>query len=381
MRIKTDKESLVRYLLIVAIILVSGAAFVLYFTKVMPELGAILRFIGILITPFAVAWLAAVITAPLTDALIHKLHFPPSLAVLLVILIFFAVIGALIFLFVSVLVDVLGSMAQYIIDLNDMEGNLMDVVTDLYSRLGLDSQQVLAVLDQFKDKIIQFASGGFGVLVDIAKATPGAFVLVFVTLVAVFYWCRDEKKIIPVLCKAFPRKWRDNAGNTYYSFSSVIGKYIRAQLILISISFVLCLAGFFILGVDSAVAMALFTAVLDIIPVLGPGTLLVPWGVVAICLGDVRLGIGLIILFVVVSVVRNILQPKVVGDSIGLHPLAALAAIFVGMKAFGIMGLILGPVLLAVAMGAYRSYKQHRAETLPEKGAQEENSEVSGDNQ
>ncbi|MBQ1501599.1 MAG: sporulation integral membrane protein YtvI [Firmicutes bacterium] len=355
--IKTDKESLIRYLLIAAFLLVSGAVCVVYYRDVLPVLGTILRFIGVLISPFAFAWLTAVITKPLTGFFADKLRLPRTVAVLLSMLLFFAVIAALIILFVSVLVDLLGSIAAFAGDVSQISSTINDFLSSIYDKLGLNPDQVTSVIDQAKEKLISFASNAAGWLVDVAKATPEAFVWLFVTLVAVFYWCRDEKKIVPVLCRVLPRDMREDGSRTYFSFSKVLGQFIRAYMILIAISFVLCIIGFYILKVKAPFAIALFTAMLDIIPVLGPGTLLVPWAVVCFITGNVNLGIGLLILYVVITVIRYILQPKVMGDSMGMHPLAALAAIFIGMKLFGIVGLILGPIILAVLIGVYRSRK------------------------
>ena len=145
---------------------------------------------------------------------------------------------------------------------------------------------------------------------------------------------------------------------TYDNFSNVIGQYIRAQLILITISFVICTVGFTIIGAESPLAMGLFTGVMDIIPVLGPGTLIIPWAVWSFIVGDIGFGIGLLIIYVIVSVTRYILEPKIVGDRVGLHPLAALAAIFIGMKLFGLIGLILGPIVLAVILAMLKARRQ-----------------------
>ena len=367
MHIRKDKDTLIRYLLVGAVLLLFGLVFVLYYDRVLPHLGDIIRFIGVLISPFAIAWLVCIITKPLNRLLIDKLHFPRTLAVLLVMIFVFALISALILLFISVLANVLANLADYAKNLSYYTDDISNFIDAVYDKLGLDNRHISEILDQFKDKIADFASKGLGVVVSVAKSTPGAVVLVFVTLVAVFYWCRDEEKVVPVLCNALPRRWREKARHTYDSFSHIIGRYIRAQLILISISFLLCTIGFTVLGVKGALAMGLFTAVLDIIPVLGPGTLMVPWAIWSFITDNVGFGIGLLVLYAIVSTVRYILEPKIVGDSVGLHPLAALAAVFIGMKMFGIVGLILGPITLAVIMAAYRSHKAAKSGKLIEK--------------
>ena len=356
--LKTDKDSLVRYLLIVTIILVAGAAFAVFFEKVFPELGVIFRFIGVLITPFAIAWLAAIITRPLNDVLVKKLHFPPTLSVLLIMLIFFGIVSLLIVLVISVLADVLTGLAHYVGSLDIQAQDISDFINDLFSKLNIDFEQINVYLEQLKDQVVSWATQGVNIIWSVVSATPEAIVLVLVTLVAVFYWCRDEEKVKKVICNALPVKFRNRAVVTYDNFSNVIGQYIRAQLILITISFVICTVGFTIIGAESPLAMGLFTGVMDIIPVLGPGTLIIPWAVWSFIVGDIGFGIGLLIIYVIVSVTRYILEPKIVGDKVGLHPLAALAAIFIGMKLFGLIGLILGPIVLAVILAMLKARRQ-----------------------
>ena len=105
---------------------------------------------------------------------------------------------------------------------------------------NIDYEQIAVYLEQVKDLVVSWATQGVNILLSVAKATPEAIILIFVTLVAVFYWCRDEEKVKGVLCNALPVKFRHRAVATYDNFSTVIGQYIRAQLILITISFVIC---------------------------------------------------------------------------------------------------------------------------------------------
>ncbi|NLF80109.1 MAG: sporulation integral membrane protein YtvI [Clostridia bacterium] len=358
MIIKQDKDTLIRYLLIAAIILVTGAAFVLFFDKVIPQIGALFRFVGVLLLPFAIAWLAAVITRPFNQFMIKRLRMPPSLAILLMMLLFFGIIALLVILVISVLAHLLSAIAVYASGLEQLPHQAMAFLGDVYTRLDLDSSQVNEYLSRYQEQIVRWASQGLSLLFSVVKGTPAALLLVFVSLVAVFYWCRDEAKVRNVICSVLPLKYRQRGFDTYDRFSTVIGQYIRAQLILITISFVLCTIGFAIIGAERPFAMGLFTGVLDIIPVLGPGSLIVPWAIWALASGKIGFGVGLIIIYAIVSGARYILEPKIVGDRVGLHPLAALAAIFIGLKMFGLAGLILGPITLAVIMAAWRARKQ-----------------------
>jgi|GEM_PF-419835 len=357
---RLDKETLLRYLLIGALLLVGTATFVLFFDTALPLLEKVVRYVGVLISPFAVAWLAAVFTRPATRWLTRKLHFPRSLSVLLMELLLLGVITALVMLMLAVLADVLGDLAHYVANMERYVGDIGIRVDALFERIGMDYSTIENYLEQLKDKVASLASQGMNMALSVVRGTPGAMVWFFVVLVAVFYWCRDEEKVSEALSGAFPVKIRANARRTYDDISTVIGGYIRAWALLVTVSTTLCIVGLTVIGAKSPLAMGLFAGIMDIIPILGPGTLIVPWAVWSLATGNFGFGIGLLVLYGVVSATRYILEPKVVGDRVGLHPLAAMAAIFIGMKLFGVVGLILGPIVLAVLMTMHRAQRKHK---------------------
>jgi predicted PurR-regulated permease PerM len=101
------------------------------------------------------------------------------------------------------------------------------------------------------------------------------------------------------------------------------------------------------LRVPYAFILALLTALVDFLPLLGTGIILIPWAIVSLLLGEVRLGVGLLVLYAVSSVIRQILEPKLIGDGLGLHPLLSLAAMYSGLRLFGVWGMILAPLAVA----------------------------------
>ncbi|NMA69916.1 MAG: sporulation integral membrane protein YtvI [Desulfitobacterium sp.] len=122
--------------------------------------------------------------------------------------------------------------------------------------------------------------------------------------------------------------------------------FLKAQVILSTITYILCLVGLLILGVKYALVIALLIVIVDILPILGTGSVLVPWGLFSFTRGEFFLGFGLIILFLVITVLRKIIEPKVLGERIGLGPLATLISIWVGFKVLGVLGIFLAPLLI-----------------------------------
>ena len=122
--------------------------------------------------------------------------------------------------------------------------------------------------------------------------------------------------------------------------------FIRAQIILITISFVIALIGLLIMQVNHALTIAIIMGIVDIIPIIGISIIIIPWAIYEFAVGNLFLAIGLSILFIVITAFRRILEPKILASSLDLDPLATLIALFVGFQLFGFLGLIVGPLLL-----------------------------------
>jgi sporulation integral membrane protein YtvI len=133
--------------------------------------------------------------------------------------------------------------------------------------------------------------------------------------------------------------------------------FVRAQLTLISITAILVLIGLWILGVKYALTVAIIIGLVDLLPYLGVGSVLVPWSAYSFFFaGDTRMAVGLLILYVVLLVVRQMLEAKLVSSNVGLDPLTTLIALFVGLNLFGFIGLIIGPVSVVVMIALYRAH-------------------------
>lgn len=118
-------------------------------------------------------------------------------------------------------------------------------------------------------------------------------------------------------------------------------------------------AGLLLLGIPNAILVAALIAVVDILPVLGTGTVVLPWAAFALLQGQHRLFIGLLVMYAVIALVRNILEPRLVSHQIGLHPLATLFFMYVGLQILGLAGMLLFPVLAMVSVQLQKEGKIH----------------------
>lgn len=193
------------------------------------------------------------------------------------------------------------------------------------------------------EKLFSLVSGFLGRLPD--------NILFLLTLVLSSYFAAAElPRLRALLREHLPRKRWQQMAALGCSVKSVLGSWARAQVKLMGITFLILLTGFLLLGVRFPLFLALGVALLDALPLFGTGTILLPWGLLSIISGNIRLGIGLIILYGAAALCRNILEPKFLGAQMGVSPLLTLLAIYVGYRISGITGMLLLPIF--VMLGA-----------------------------
>lgn len=143
--------------------------------------------------------------------------------------------------------------------------------------------------------------------------------------------------ILDNLEQRIPKKWLRKANSQFKAIVQVLGKYLKAELILVLISFIIVTISLYIfkavgMNIESPFLISLGIGFVDILPILGSGTAMLPWGIVTIISGDVTLGIAILILLLIISLIRQFLEPRIVSYQLGMHPLYTLMAMYVGFK-------------------------------------------------
>lgn len=178
------------------------------------------------------------------------------------------------------------------------------------------------------------------------SAVPGIITFIIVSLLATYFISKDRRLLADLWVRYLPSPFAERSIHVLKTVFGAFLSYLRAQGILVSISTFISIIGLYIIGAEYALTMGLLIGFFDIIPVLGPGTVILPWVVWSLVSGSVSFGLKLLILYVVLVVFRQLLETKVVASNLGLHPLATLVALFIGFKIFGFIGMIIGPILL-----------------------------------
>jgi sporulation integral membrane protein YtvI len=198
------------------------------------------------------------------------------------------------------------------------------------------AQQLQRILSELVSKIT-------GVVTALLRRLPGVLFFLTVTLIACIYFALDHDKVCGVLERLVPSGWRTHLPRWKRRFSHAFKRCARAYLLLFLLTFAELFFGFLLLRIPYPFLLGVAISLLDVLPVLGVGTVLIPWGIFALLAGNTGRGVGLLVLYGVMSVIRQIAEPHLLGKSIGLHPIVMLIAFYVGLSLFGMVGILIGP--------------------------------------
>lgn len=268
-----------------------------------------------------------------------------------------AVTGAILALAAVIVWQLIRQAAELLGQLPGLLAGLPGMTEDLRQRLedfcaacpqGLRSwlEEVPALLGTLAAGVAQRASGAcITAAAALAAALPGVFLFCGTTALAVFFTAGSYPRVMAFFRRQLGHRL-DRARGVKANLLSTLGKWCRAQAILLGVTFCELLAGFLLMGQRYALLLAAVTALVDALPVFGTGTVLLPWAAVCLLAGQAPRAVALAALYAVISAVRSLLEPKVMAAQVGLPPLASLAAMYAGFRALGVAGMILLPMAL-----------------------------------
>ena len=200
-----------------------------------------------------------------------------------------------------------------------------------------------------------FGGGAFDQGMRFATGIPNFFINTIVTLVSAHLIIADRENIFNAVKRSSPKWISSQMRQTKKGISRAMGGYFRAQYILMLVIGIISIVGLLILGNPYALLLGILLAALDFLPIVGTGAVLVPWALISVMMGDIRQAVILAIIYGVITITRQVLQPKILGDQMGAHPLASLISIFIGFRIFGLLGLVIGPSLLMIFIAIYET--------------------------
>lgn len=331
-----------------------------------------------LFLPFILAWIIAFIINPVVNFLEIRLRLPRILAVMLTLSVFvLALISVTILLVTQMIIEItqllnilpatLQSVQDYVSTFLTQEIvlNFIEQLNQVFSHLDPEFQvrinnTINQSLDQITDSVTQLFMQILSSFLGFLTSLPNTGILLLVSLAAALFVSKDWYTLQRWLFGFLPQKIKRSGLDVWGNLREATLGFIRAQLLLISITGVAITTYLLILGVDYAITLGIIMAIFDLLPYLGVGTILVPWSVYCFFTGNVPLGLALGVLYLVVAVTRQILEPKVVGDRVGLNPLLTLIGLYVGLQVYGISGALIGPLAMLIGVSIYRARIFHQ---------------------
>lgn len=308
--------------------------------------------------PFLLAWGFAFLVRPVACTLERRLRMPRALATVLPVVVFW---GVLFFAVWLIFGRIFGELKSFLLYLQQNPR----VYTDIFTRIdgwiqagkgwlpsgsATESGESLAgylegVLPDLIGRMLQLVSAWAA---RVLLALPKILLFLLVTVIASVYASLDLPRINRAALSLLPLSARERVQRARQSVFSALGRYARSYLLLMTLTFALLLVGFWIIGVRYAFLLAAIFAVVDLLPILGVGTLLLPWGVFCLATGQGRLGVSLLVLYGIIAVIRQLAEPKLVGESLGVPPLLMLTYLYAGLALFGVWGVLLAPLAAGI---------------------------------
>lgn len=329
-----------------------------YFGVITASVILIIKFLGPILTPFIIAFLiAAILNAPI-KLCCEKLHLRRGFVSILFVLLFYAVASFIVIMvgakLVVVLQDLFASLPYFFTTnleplirdtFSQVEKLFLSLDPNLISALEESSSTLLNALGNFVSKfsttVVSYVSG-------FATSIPGIFVKTIITIIVTFFMTIDFEKITGFIKRQLPESASSSIGEVKKYITTTLFKCVLSYMLILMMTFAEITIGLNIIGIPNAVLIAMVIAVFDILPVLGTGGIMIPWAIISFAYRNYKIGFGIALLYVIVTIIRNIVEPKLVGQQVGLHPVVTLISMFVGLHFLGFIGMLGLPITISV---------------------------------
>jgi sporulation integral membrane protein YtvI len=308
-------------------------------------------------TPFIIAAVIASLINPIVDFLDKKIPVHRGFSVIIVLVLVLVILITFIFF----------GGAQVYLELNRLLRNLpdyrsIDTQIQWLAEQNEEFQQFIAnweISDAIKESInnnLQMLYNGIrssiisfiNSILELLSKLPRVFMILFISFIAAFFISRDREHIKEFLVNLFPEDVKPKIANVFSQLNLSAVGYIRALLILITITGFISGIGVTLIGNQYALIVGITAAILDLIPIIGPALLFYPWIIISILYGNTSQAFALFLLHITLSVVRSASEGKIMGEHLGLHPLATMISLYSGYMILGTIGFVVGPTFLVL---------------------------------
>lgn len=330
----------------------------MYFGIILLLVWVILKWVLPLVMPFVIAFVIAWLLQRPIRFLSGKLHIHKKVFAILIVLIFYCTIGLLLSLLI---IKSFSAAKNLILDLPDLYHTHIDpLIGNLYHSLESSFIRLDPTLMDALDDMIQQLASSLGEIVSglsvtlagaisgIASSLPGLLISLLLMVISTFFITMDYDRLTGFVIRQLNSRAKELFWQIKNYTLGTLFICIRSYALIMTITFMELSLGLSVLRIENAILIAVVIAIFDILPVLGTGGIMIPWAVITLFQGNYPLALGLAVLYVIITVIRNIIEPKIVGSNIGLHPVVTLISMFIGVQLLGVIGLFGFPILLSL---------------------------------
>lgn len=315
--------------------------------------------------PFIIAFALYLLIEPAIRFCMKKLKLKRKTCSLLILTIVLAIIIGLLGWGIA---TVISEASNLLTNLNDYINIIYKFIQEKTSKFDFSKIQLSPELNNILNNSTQnllihvsdIIKNFFNTLLEKITSIPTMAFYIVITIMSLYFISTDKIYMIDQLEHHLPQTWVKKLNKHVHGIASSLGKYLKAQVILILISFFISLIGLYIYSVIGfnikyPLLVALGIGFIDALPILGSGTVMIPWSIISACKGDIHLGIAILVLWVIMTIARQITEPKVVGGQIGIHPIFTIISMYTGVKFCGVIGLFVGPIILIILKNIFES--------------------------
>lgn len=320
------------------------------------------RYLSPIFLPFLIGWLMSLLLRPLADKL-QKYRIPRSVGTLCGILLLFGIFGLLGFWSGNGILDKIRQLSENLPFYTAQAKEKLDAFWQLFDNFAAKLPPAL------QDTFQEFQNDATGILLSLLPKGDGAlgsvsgfFIAFFVALISSYFFTKDRDLIHNIYQTYAAPLLGLSVNTTKTELKASVWGYVKTQCILMGFTFTVTLTGMLLLRSPYALLLSILIALIDALPFFGSGFILWPGAVIHLLTGNTFLAVGYLVLYGIIQIIRQILQPKILGTQIGLHPLLTLFSMYFGFQCIGVLGLILGPII-AVILKAFFRIRRQQADT------------------
>lgn len=308
--------------------------------------------------PFLIAFVLSMLIEPVIRFFMRKIRLKRRTSAIIV---FIIVIGIITGLIAWGIITLIQEASNMLTGLNEYFEKTYIQIQNIISKSEFSKLQIPEEIQtivqngagDFLDTISTWLKTGLNKVLNTLTSLPTIGFYIVICILSLYFICTDKIYMLDQLDHHLPETWVKRLIKHIKEIAKALGCYLKAQSILILISFIISLIGLYIfnfigLNVQFPLMAALGIGFVDALPIFGSGTVMVPWAIISACNGDFTLAIALLGLWALMSIIRQLIEPKIVSKQIGIHPIFTLIAMYTGFKFIGILGMLIGPIILII---------------------------------